>query len=140
MRSRYDTCRCDEPKSVLLTSARSVPSVKCDKCGRCAHRRNMEQVEAEMVAHAESVCGPNPFEHVGGGWLFGSMKSDLHAWLKRGPANASGVDNKGNAVVIGCPGDFTLMHRCVRVCSCRCPMHRRSASAQDAMFSAPGSC
>lgn len=77
--------------------------------------RSLEQIEKRLVRYTESVCGPNEFEREDskGWWIFASMflRSALRKWLAKLTANPGETIDKGNTVVLGCPGDFTLMHK-----------------------------
>ncbi len=63
------------------------------------------------MAHAAGICGPNPREAAGGAWSFPSFP-DLPGWMAEPRLDPARTVDRGAVAVIGCPGDFVLMHRC----------------------------
>lgn len=59
--------------------------------------------------HGGGICGPYSRQDSGGNWVHGKF-DNLPAWLET-PFNKSATNNRGKIAVIGCPGDFVLMHR-----------------------------
>jgi hypothetical protein len=59
--------------------------------------------------HGGGICGPYSRQDSGGNWVHGKF-DNLPAWLET-PFNKSATNNRGRIAVIGCPGDFVLMHR-----------------------------
>ncbi len=59
--------------------------------------------------HGGAICGPYSRQTTGANWSNKKFEN-LTNWLST-PFNKSAINNRGRLAVIGCPGDFVLMHR-----------------------------
>jgi hypothetical protein len=59
--------------------------------------------------HGTTICGPYSRQDAGGSWRHDTF-DNLSGWLVT-PFNKSATNNRRRIPIIGCPGDFVMMHR-----------------------------